>query len=56
MFCEKIVNQKGGMCWSIVMMEQPLFSPSHQAFVSSLPLSLFITFRIIFLVHHLAKR
>jgi hypothetical protein len=27
MFCEKIMNQQGGMCQSVVMMAQPFFSP-----------------------------
>jgi hypothetical protein len=26
MLCEKIMHQQGGMCQSVVMMEQPFFS------------------------------
>jgi len=41
MFGEKISNQNGGMSGSIVMMEQPLFPTTDQAFFSSLRLSAF---------------
>jgi len=41
MFCEKIMNRKGGMHWSVVTMQQP-FSPStNQFFLSSLPVLAF---------------
>jgi hypothetical protein len=51
MFCEKITEQKDGMHWSIVIMEQPFPPLTHththththpnQSFFSSLPLAVF---------------
>jgi len=46
MFYEKIMNQKGGMCQSVVLIEQPFF-PHHisDLFLFIASLNLFITFR-----------
>jgi hypothetical protein len=41
MFIEKITNQNEGMSRIVVMMEQPFFPTTNQAFVSPLPLSAF---------------